>query len=58
MHNPWWIYNNQFLVQKGMCGSREIGYFLQKDAYFDETTPLMLLTLRASSSKMMLGEAS
>ena len=39
MHNPWWIYNNHFLVQEGMCGSNEIGYFLQNDAYFDETTP-------------------
>ena len=41
------IYNNQFLVPEGMCGSNEIGYFLQNDAYFDETTPLMLVTLRA-----------
>ena len=23
MHNPWWIYNNQFLVPEGMCGSND-----------------------------------
>ena len=58
MHNPWWIYNIRFLVPEGMCGSNEISYFLQNDAYFDETTALMLVILRAWPAKMMLGEAS